>query len=617
MSEYMSANLFQEFPPVTNEEWKEKIHKDLKGADFTKLIWKTSDGIDLEPFYRIDSLSRLNHIESLPGTFPYTRGYRKEGNNWSVREDFKVTDLKEANRNAIKSIEKGSSAIGFILSVPLSSSDIAELLNGIPVEKTEINLYSRHNAANLIHELKEFCTKSGIDKKNVKGSVLFDPIGSFSKDGKLSEEINGVSADLRRHVLQGIENFPGLRTIGIDGTLFRNAGASCVQEIAFSLAVGNEYISLLQSPEININNLAEVCQFNFSVGTEYFIEIAKLRAFRYLWSNILREQGNSDEIPESFIHSETSLYNMTLFDPYVNMLRATTESMSAILGGTDSLTVLPFDVTYKEPDEFSRRQARNIQLVLKEEAYLDKVADPAAGSYYIENLTWKLIEKAWQLFIEIEEQGGYIKAIEKQFIQKLIDAKEEENQKNLATRKKLLLGTNQFPNFTETMLDKITKSIDEASQGSDNMAIAPKRLSAEFDKLRIATEKSGLKPKVFMLAMGNLAMRRARSMFSCNFFGCAGFEVIDNIGFNTVEEGLAAYKKSKSNIIVLCSSDEEYMDLAMELAGKVDNLSKIVIAGYPAESIEDLKKIGIQHFIHVKSNVLDTLKGFQKILGII
>jgi methylmalonyl-CoA mutase len=298
------------------------------------------------------------------------------------------------------------------------------------------------------------------------------------------------------------------------------------------------------------------------------------------------------------------------------MLRTQTEAMSAVLGGVNSLTVLPYDAAFKNSGEFSERIARNQQLLLKEESHFDKVVDPAAGSYYIETLTNKIAEQAWKIFIETEENGGFYQAVKTGTVQKTIKTMAVSRLKAVSARREILLGTNQFPNFNE-IAEKPQKDINKHVCTGDAKieTLPPLRAAQEFEDLRFSTQNAAKRPVAFMLTIGNLAMRLARAQFSCNFFACAGYEVIDNLGFKTVEEGVAAAEKAGADIIVLCSSDDEYAELAPVAFNASKGKAILVVAGAPA-CMDELKNLGIEHFINVKSNVLETLKSFNKLLGI-
>ena len=291
--------------------------------------------------------------------------------------------------------------------------------------------------------------------------------------------------------------------------------------------------------------------------------------------------------------------------------------MSAALAGVDSITVTPFDAQYKTPDEFSERIARNQQLLLKEESHLDKITDPAGGSYYVETLTVSLADVAWKLFIEIEDKGGFYAAEKEGWIQQQIIDSSVKRHNDMARRKESLLGTNQFPNFNEIAGNKIELTdgckcgcAHKADAANAVASIPTTRMASDFEALRLATEHAANRPKVFMLTIGNLAMRLARSQFSANFFACAGYEIIDNLGFDTVQQGIDAAIEKKADIVVLCSSDDEYAELAPEAFKALDGRAEFVVAGAPA-CTEDLQKLGINNFIHVRSNVLETLQAFN------
>jgi methylmalonyl-CoA mutase len=423
-------------------------------------------------------------------------------------------------------------------------------------------------------------------------------------------------------VVEKTKVLPEFRVIGVHGKFFANSGSSIVQELAFSLAQGAEYLTQLTELGMNIDDVAKSIKFNFGVGNNYFMEIAKLRAARLLWAQVVKAYGPESDCSAKLIaHSETNRYNLTVYDPHVNMLRTQTEAMSAALGGAHSITVLPFNAIYETPTDFSERIARNQQILLKEESYLDKVSDPGAGSYYIENLTDSLVKQAWSLFLTVQEKGGFVAAFREGFIQKEITEMAAKRDLNIALRRENLLGTNQFPNFTEKITTKLDSSIfepvDLTRKDAEVETLKPYRGAQAFETLRYSTDiysKTNKRPVVFMLTIGNLTFRKARAQFSCNFFAVAGFTVIDNNGFKTIEEGIAAAKAANADIIVLCSSDEEYAELAPKAAELVEN-EILVIAGAPA-CADELKEKGIKNFIHVKSNILEELEGYQSKLGI-
>ncbi|MFT4072713.1 MAG: methylmalonyl-CoA mutase small subunit [Dysgonamonadaceae bacterium] len=609
----LKEKLFTDFPPVSTEEWMAKITADLKGADFEKkLVWKTTEGFKVNPFYRNENLEGLKTPDVLPGEFPYVRGTKKD-NDWFVRQDIAVNDPKAANAKALDILNKGITSLGFSIGGnDVNAANIAALLKDILVDAIEINFTTCHkHVLDLISILKEYFKSNNIDLSKVQGSVNYDPFKSILKRGADNKDWVEES----KKILAAAEELPNFRVLNISANRFSNAGSYIYQELGYALADGNEILAKLTEAGLDATTVAKKIKFNFGVGTNYFMEIAKFRAARWLWAEIVSAYGADKEAAKIYSHAETTTFNMTVFDAHVNLLRSQTEAMSATIANVNSLTVLPFDVTYKESDEFAERIARNQQLLLKEECHFDRTTDPSAGSYYIENLTSSIAAQAWALFLTTDEKGFY-EALKAGDVQSAIKASADTRFKAVATRRESLLGTNQFPNFTEKAGDKIIKDeLSETSEAGELLSLPTTRLAAEFEKLRLQTERSGA-PKVFMLTIGNLAMRLARSQFSSNFFGCAGYKIIDNLGFETVKAGIDAALEKEADIIVLCSSDDEYATYAPEAYKLAEENHKLfVVAGAPA-CMDELKAHGIEHFINVKSNVLETLRIFNAKMGI-
>ncbi|GAT62654.1 methylmalonyl-CoA mutase small subunit [Paludibacter jiangxiensis] len=617
--------LFTEFPAVSTQEWMDKAIADLKGADFEKkLVWRTNEGFNVKPFHREEDLAGLKTTGSVPGHFPYVRG-TKADNSWLIRQDIDVCNdcLAAANAKAVDLLTKGVTSLGFVIDrEAVSAENIAALLNGIDIEKVEVNFKTCATVSVKLTEIfVAYAQKAGADPKKVFGSVNFDLIGRSLARGKAIENLVQQYVDIINASLA----LPKFRVIGVNPFYLNNAGSYIYQELGYALAWGNDIIAKLVEAGLTVEVISKKIKFNFGVSSNYFMEIAKFRAARFLWSNIVFAYGEkcprtcSNNQPDGLercggkmrIHAQTSEWNMTIFDAHVNLLRTQTESMSAILAGVDSLTVLPFDAAYKESDDFSERIARNQQLLLKEESHFDKIVDPAAGSYYLENLTESIANQAWKLFLEVEEKGGFIAEVEAGNIQTVINTTNEARRKAVSSRREVLLGSNQYPNFNEVAAAKIeTEAACDCAKHDEVPALNFSRGASDFEALRLATEKSGKRPKVFMLTIGNLAMRLARAQFSSNFFACAGYEIIDNLGFETVEEGVAAAEKAGADIIVICSSDDEYAELAPAAFKAIAGKKLFVVAGAPA-CTDDLKAVGIEYFVNVKSNVLETLKGFN------
>ncbi len=612
--------LFSEFPPVSTEEWLEKVTTDLKGGDFEKkLVWKTNEGFKVQPFYRASDIEGLKSTDALPGEFPFLRGNKKSDNSWLVRQSIVVTDFKEANAKAVKLTEKGVDSFCFrIKGKDVNKENILTLIDGINPEAIEINFCTCQKKSLELAEIvmAEYAAKN-YNAEKVQGSINFDAINTILSKGKDVENWKEIAKAL----IETCAAFPKFRPISVNALSLNNAGSYIFQELGYALAWGNEYMNTLTEMGVSADAAAKAIKFNFGISSNYFMEIAKFRAARMLWAEIVKQyEPKCDCSCKMIAHAETSSFNLTLFDSHVNLLRTQTESMSAAIAGIHSMTVTPFDKAYAEPAEFSEHLARNQQLLLKEECHLDKVVDPSAGSYYIETLTASIAEQAWKLFTEVENAGGMLEAAHAGTVQDSINASNTARHEAAAKRREILLGTNQFPNFTELADGKLPLEKCCCCGGKEECERPYKTLNfdreaSEFEALRLQTEKSGRRPKAFMLTIGNLAMRQARAQFSCNFLACAGYEVIDNLGFKTVEEGVQAAMDAKADIIVLCSSDDEYAEYAIPAFKAIDGKAMFIVAGNPA-CAEDLKAAGIENFIHVRCNVLETLKEYNATLGI-
>lgn len=635
-----SKKLFGEFPPVSSQAWKDKIVADLKGADFDKkLVWKTIEGFDVQPYYRQEDLGNLTHLNSRPGEFPFVRGKQKNGNSWLTRQDVIVENVGQANKKTLDILMKGVESVGFIIAdaTAYTQADVTTLLKNIAFDAIEVCFVIGSGKLNFLTQFNAFIAAEKIDKKSIRGSINFDYLGSFTLKGAFCYDSEDKCYGYTKDAFEAGKDMPYFQTCEVHGDYFQNAGSTCAQELALALSQGAEYLAQADARGLKIGGFAPKIKFNFAVGGNYFMEIAKLRAAKMLWAEIVAAYKPTCEYPDCEtsaksdfcesackmnIHCTTATWNKTAYDPYVNMLRTTTESMSAALGGCDSMTVNPFNAFFEAPTDFSERIARNQQSVLKEEAYFDKIVDPTGGSYYVETLTDKIATSAWGLFLDIQEKGGYVAAFKAGFVQDIVAKTADLRSKNLATRRSDLVGTNQYPNFGEVMEERMdTMLFEPISQKSEKAIVEPIKMcrgAQAFELLRYKTDQYAQKngrPLAFMLTIGNLTFRKARAQFVCNFFACGGFAVQDNNGFDTIAEGVAAAKAAGAKVIVLCSSDDEYATFAPEAFELIGKSAEFVVAGAPA-CMEDLKTKGINNFVHVRCNVLETLQAFLTKLGI-
>lgn len=448
----------------------------------------------------------------------------------------------------------------------------------------------------------------------------FDPLAYFvlydkfyhSQERDLDETVKILELAMR--------DLPDFDVLQVNGQHYHNAGAHTIQEMAFTLSHANEYLARLTDKGMNVDDVAPRMQFTMATGSEFFKEIAKFRAMKLLWAQIVKQYAPSNEDSMKInIHATSSEWNKTVYDPHVNLLRTTTETMAAGLAGADTISVTPFDNTYQKPDQFSGRIARNQQIVLKYEAYMNKVADPAGGSYYIEKITDELASETWKMFVEMEKAGGFIKAVESGFIKEEIANTCQKREMNIAMRRQVFVGVNQYPNLQETMLEKMKP----VARFKDLSGLRPWRGPQAFEALRLSVENFASKgfqiPRVYLFTHGNLTMRKARASFITGFFGCAGYQIQEAPMVKNLDEGIEKAIEAKPEIIVLCSSDEEYPDMIPAIKAIKENLTnaQIVVAGNPAESMEMLNQAGVQHYVHVRTNVLETLQHFNNIFGIV
>ena len=619
MANTEKAKLFAEFPPVSTEQWEAVITTDLKGADYErKLVWRTAEGFNVRPYYRAENLEGVDFLGSEAGEFPYVRGTHKS-NDWAIHQTVSVTCPKTANEEALKLLNSGVNSLGFCFcgAEEVTAETIDTLLEGIYIPAVELTFCGKNfvPTADLIMAKVE---SLGLEKDQVKINFIFDPIVKdlSTKGIYCCGDTEGTACyEAVAAMIKKTADYKYIRVVNVSGATFSNAGSTIVEELAFSLAAGHDYLVKLTEMGLPIDLVARKVRFSFAVTSNYFMEIAKFRAARMLWANIVKGYNPEKECScKMFAHAVTSTWNQTAYDPYVNMLRGTTEAMSATLAGVHSLEVLPFDYAFEQPTEFSKRIARNVELLLKHESHFDQVIDPAGGSYYIENLTKNIAEQAWKLFLEVEDKGGYVEAYKAGFIVDRVKASAAAKDKNIATRRQILLGANQYPNFTE-VADAAVSAETVTRNAAEGNVLTPYRGAMAFEAMRLGVDRSGKEPKAFMLTCGNLAMARARAQFSCNFFACAGIRVQDNTFFHSVEEGVAAALEAKADIVVVCASDDDYAEVAPKVKELLGGKAILVVAGAPACTPE-LEAQGINNFINVKSNVLETLKFYLKELGI-
>lgn len=645
--------LFQAFPVPTYEEWRKEAESSLKGAPFAKLLSDTYEEITLQPIYTQADVEGIAHVPAMPGIAPYVRGNHPAGyctEGWEVNQEIPASTPQAFHDAAISDLERGQTMLNIVLHPAARAGkdpdqtepseleevglylfcrdDLDTAFSGINLEEVPLFLPSGGLALPMLGLLLAHLETAGANPAKLRGLVGADPLGRLVQTGKLDCPLTHAYDDMAAVTGWASAHAPQLRTIHVESHPYHNAGATAVQELAFSLATAVEYIRAMLDRGLTVEQIVVKMQFSFSIGSNVFMEIAKLRAARLLWANIVEAFGGSATAQKMHIHARTSAWNKTVLDPYVNMLRASTEAFSAIVGGIDSLHVSAFDEPIRPADEFSRRIARNTQIILKEEAHLAKVADPAGGSWYVEWLTDALARRSWELFQQVERLGGMKAALEAGFPQAEIARIAAKKAEQIAKRKERIVGTNMYPNTSEELpvpktadpvaatehmarlhswrsqhdqaqlantladlsrssADPVAKAVAAVLAGAtlgdvtrawtgglgEGMSISPiqqQRAAQAFEELRqnadMYSQRTGNKPLVHLATVGPLAKHKARADFCTDFLAVGGFAVSrQEQSPSTVEEAAQAALASGARIVVICADDESYPHVAAPL----------------------------------------------------
>jgi methylmalonyl-CoA mutase len=675
------------FPSHSYQQWKEAAEALLGGKPFEKvLVTPTYEGFDLQPIFRREDLAALPFVNDLPGAGSYVRARSSVGTYgscWKVSQEQTGSSAEAVNAALLKDLAGGVNEVHLLLDVAsqlgldpdaaavgevggcgLSLAvleDLEKALNGVDLKAVSLFVESGLVAAPVYAMLQAFAAKRGINLQQVEGNLGGDPIGNWLRSGKVAVKVETSISELGKLVraLEGSK----LGAIYVDGNAFHNAGSSAVQELGFALASANAYFKTLSADGLSIASIASSMRLGLGIGSHYFLEIAKLRAARLLWARMLKAWGADFEDLPLHIHARTSTWNKTQVDPYVNMLRVTSEAFSAVIGGCDSLHVGPFDEVVREPDDFSRRIARNLHIILSEECDLTKVIDPAGGSYYVEWLTDQVAQKAWEWFQKVEAEGGMLAALKSGFVQKAIQQVAKARVANVEKRRDIIVGTNQYPNATEKPLDprpmdyakfqsgraavvstrrgKVTVGADLAAafaagatlgevvaatcKADPEVSIEPlhsKRASEAYEALRAASEafkaKNGHAPRIFQANWGPSRAYRMRADWTSAFFQAGGFDVLNETDFSSMEQLAAALKQSAAKVAVITSTDDTYAESVVSIAAAikaVDASIYVIVAGAAGETEAAWREAGVDDFVNVKVNNYQMLAMLMKKTG--
>lgn len=696
-------NLKDDFETPSYEKWREVVEKDLKGVPFEKkLVTKTYEGINLQPIYTKKDLENLEFTEELPGDGNYVRGnnaagYRKSG--WEICQDIPYPLAEEFNEALKNDLSRGQNSISLpldevtLLGLDADTAQVSQVgKNGLSIsalnsfkktlDEVDITKYPLHintgfSPLPMMSIFAAYLIDKNIDKSKVRGSITADPISYLVENGKLPVSLDYLLSELKLGTKWSEEKTPNVKTIGVSGLPYHNSGGNAVQELAYALASAVEYMNRLSEKGLDVNLIAKQMRFTFGVGSFFFMEVAKFRAAKLLWSKITEAFGVNKENRKMTIHARTGFFTQTKFDPYTNLLRTTTEAFSTVVGGIDSLHTNTFDEIFGMPDQISRRITRNTQIILDEESHLTNLIDPAGGSFFVESLTDEIAKAAWKEFQKIEEKGGLLKTLEEGYVQAEIEKIWEARKKDISTRKSVIVGTNMYANLKEeiksknepdykavhkkrseylqrlrtsgdtnkqkSILEKLQKLGDDSTEiavdigaeaileGSTLGEIAkvtreksnkdisiqniPQRRAAEFfeslrDKADEIKENRGSRPKVFLATMGSIKQHKGRADFSQGFFEIGGFEIEYPKGFESTGDAVKAADESKADVVVICSTDETYIELVPAIAKGIKEKNEnvtLVLAGYPKEQIEEHKNSGVDEFIYLGCDAFELL----------
>ncbi|MCL2684625.1 MAG: acyl-CoA mutase large subunit family protein [Synergistaceae bacterium] len=613
---------FSEFGPVTYEEWKASAVASLKDASFEKsLFTKTYEGITLEPLYTRDHSPIHESARTLPGELPMLRG-RTSGylaRPWEIAQDATGGSPGKTSRLIKIELDRGATTVAFGTqgSGVMSSSDAAKALDGVDIAGHPLHIFTGESCGAVRYFIEATATPS-----DLSGCIGSDPIGEYLSAGRLQRDFASLMDEMADVMRMVDASAPRLRTVLLRGAVYHDGGASAVQEVAYVMAAAIEIITALQDRGLDIDDFAQRVRFEFELGSNFFMEIAKIRAARVVWARIVEEFSGDSESGCANIFGRTSYFTKTFYDPYVNILRNSTEAFSGVVGGLDGLTVGLFDEAVRPGDEFSRRVARNSQIMLQEEFHLLRPIDPAGGSWYVESLTEELAEQIWAAIQDVQKNGGMLACAKSGYIQKATDAVLQERFRKLAIRADRAVGTNMYPNTVETPLPGAYQPVkNDCNDGETEITrITRRRWTEQFDEMRNRTEeyrnRTGDNAKIFLANLGPPSQHKVRADFITGFMEVANFDVLKNDGYPTIDECAEAAAASGAAIAVICSTDATYPELVPGLARRIKVLApsmKVYLAGAPAEEHkQSYVDAGVDDFVSIRSNCLAVLCDIQK-----
>ncbi|MDP4169385.1 MAG: methylmalonyl-CoA mutase family protein [Bacillota bacterium] len=576
----------QSFPYASEQEWKQEAEKNLKGKSADTLERTTYENIVLKPLYSHNTVDR---VPDYPADRDNRRGLQSAPSTWKIAQRIFAETPEELEMTLKTAFERGQTAIAFEPYEFLfeKNGELSNVLKDMN-EQYPFAINAKKYQKKLLDLLLTISPS-----QELKGFVARDPLADFAQSGGAPE----IPSSFFHSWKAEVEKFTALKTILVDTVPHHNEGANAVQELALALAKGVYYIQELQETGMEPASIFKAMIFQFAIGSNFFMEIAKLRAARVLWNKIAEAYGVSSDSRGMHISAETSVFTKTIYDRHVNLLRAGNEAFAAALGGVQYLHVRPFDELIGAT-AFSERLARNTQLILQEETQVKKVIDPAGGSWYVEALTKDLAEKAWNLFLKVEDMGGIVEATKTGWIDEEISLVFEKRQQDVYLRKQSIIGTNVYAHATEQ------------NPSSTTQEITSKRPSKPFEELRAAAaqmaESKEYRPKVGLLCLGELKQHKARMDFVTGFLAAGGIMASNSGTFHTVDEAKEFVNQADTTQFCLCGSDEQYEENGLEILKSLTAEfpdATFYLAGLPdADRKQTWSIAGISDFIHSRSN---------------
>ncbi|MBT8038103.1 MAG: acyl-CoA mutase large subunit family protein [Verrucomicrobiae bacterium] len=691
-TEPQTDGLLAEFPPHTYDQWHDAAEALLKGAPFEKLlVSKTYEDITIQPIYRREDIADLEHRKHLPGSGSLVRGSQSGGflkAGWEISQELEKSQPDQWNTIAHQGLNGGQTELNVVLSDVTSNGydlgqteqqvsglslenlkDMEVSLDGIAIDS--ISTFWRSGAGSVPVAALFFAAakKQGIALKDIRGCFDIDPLAEMGLNGHLRQNLKTRLDHMAALTKFAIKHAPQMQTICVQGNLYHDSGASATQELAYIISTAVCYIEKMKKRGISPAEVIPHMRVSLSIGSDYFMEIAKIRATRWLWSKMAEAYGVEEA--SVYIHARTSLWNKTCYDANSNMLRVTSEAFAAVVAGVDGMHIGPYDEVAGSSDEFSRRIARNIHIILREECGLDQVIDPAGGSNYIEWLTDQIAGKSWEIFQGIDEAGGMIATLEDGSIQKQIDATYQKKRQNVRRRKDSIVGANMYPDLkgtrlvarkvdtaTSTVSDRkdvpalaaitpsteaemVEQAIVAAEQGATvgqigeasgihegrtfNIHQVPQRRAAEeYEALRDAAaafeEKTGAPPTILQLNIGPSRRYRLRADWTAAFFEAGGFKIDGATDFETEDAAVAALAASPATIAVITSDDATYKESVESLAKAIKASQPdtvLLVAGAPGDQEETWREAGVDNFVNVRVNNYEMNQQLLKGAGVI